>query len=169
MSRTVAAGLAVVSLAGLPSLLAYPAAPALLWNTTASAPIGLYRVRPARGLRVGDWVAVWPPRAVRGLFAARNYLPPGVPLVKQVAAQAPSNVCRTGNQVTVDGRPVAIARVRDRWGRNLPVWNGCHALGGRDIFVLNADPASLDGRYFGPVSSNLVVGRLTPVWIWGGR
>jgi len=62
-------------------------APRLVWNASASAPIGLYwadHVVPARG----DFVlAELPPRAQR-LAAERSYLPKGVPLVKRVAALA---------------------------------------------------------------------------------
>ena len=169
MSRLIAAGLAVFCIAALPTALEHHATPAVLWNTTPSAPVGLYRVHPAHPLKVGDWVAAWPPRTLRGLFGARSYLPLGVPLVKRIAALEPSRVCRTGDQVSVDGRPIAIARPSDRLGRDLPTWSGCRTLHGRDVFLLNTDEASLDGRYFGPISADLVVGRLTPLWIWGGR
>jgi type IV secretory pathway protease TraF len=62
-----------------------PPAPRLLWNASASAPIGLYRVEPDR-CRIA---AIGPSHGcranVRLLAASRHYLPTGVPLVKRVA------------------------------------------------------------------------------------
>jgi type IV secretory pathway protease TraF len=63
-----------------------PPAPRLLWNASASAPIGLYRVEPDSVPDRGDWAIAWPPGDVRDLAASRRYLPTGVPLVKRVAA-----------------------------------------------------------------------------------
>ncbi|HLN23916.1 MAG TPA: S26 family signal peptidase, partial [Patescibacteria group bacterium] len=90
-----------------------PPAPRLLWNATASTPIGLYAVQPERALHVGDLVAVMPSEPVARILAEGNYLPQGVPLLKQVAALAGQTVCRTGHLVTVNGVVAAEARNRD--------------------------------------------------------
>jgi type IV secretory pathway protease TraF len=38
-------------------------------------------------------------------------------------------------------------------------------LAGDEVFLMNWDePSSLDGRYFGPIPSNGVVGRAVPLW-----
>ncbi len=140
----------------------------LLWNASASAPMGLYRVHEDQPLAVGDWVAAWPPGNIRTLFSERRYLPSDVPLVKQVAALAPQRVCRLGARVTVDQHAVARALIDDRMGRVLPVWGGCRRLRPSELFLLNAAPDSLDGRYFGPAFLRDVIGRLTPLWIVGG-
>src|SRR3546814_8827768 len=58
----------------------------LLWNASASAPIGLYRINPFARPAVGDMVAVAPPPALARFMAERHYLPVGVPLLKHVAA-----------------------------------------------------------------------------------
>jgi conjugative transfer signal peptidase TraF len=141
---------------------------ALLWNASASAPVGLYRVHESRPLAVGDWVAAWPPDDTRTLFAERRYLPAGVPLVKRAAALAPQRICRFGARVTIDQHTVARALIDDRKGRVLPVWSGCRRLQPGEIFVLNAAPDSLDGRYFGRTFLRDVIGRLTPLWTIGG-
>jgi len=138
--------------------------PVLLWNATASAPVGLYHVHTGGRLRRGDWVAVEPPPAFGQMLAARGYLPPHVPLVKQVAALSPSQVCRTGAMVSVDGTPRAVARGADRQGRALPVWQGCRALTDDEMFLLNPARDSLDSRYFGPLRGRAVIGRLTLLW-----
>jgi type IV secretory pathway protease TraF len=141
--------------------------PLLLWNASASAPIGLYRVQPSRSFEVGDWVAARTPAALARAFAERRYLPLGVSLVKRVAAVAPSVVCRGGRRIAIDAAPVARALDADHLGRPLPTWRGCRRLGAGQVFLLNAAPDSLDGRYFGPTTINALIGRLTPIWLTG--
>jgi type IV secretory pathway protease TraF len=160
-----ASGVGVAALLA-PALMQLP--PALLWNATASAPIGLYRVHQSRSFAVGDWVAARAPDSLQTMLAQRRYLPPGVPLVKQIAAVAPQVVCRFGARVTVDQRPAARALIDDRLGRFLPVWRGCRVLQPDAYFLLNPAPASLDGRYFGTTPLRDIVGRLTPLWIHRG-
>jgi type IV secretory pathway protease TraF len=142
--------------------------PRLIWNATASAPEGLYRLQPHAPVRVGDWLAVRPPAPLAQWLAARHYLPGGALLIKQAAALPPSVVCRQAAVVMVDGRPVAIAVARDRWGRRLPVWAGCRRLRDAEVFLLNAAPGSLDGRYLGPLPRTSVVGLVHPLWLVGG-
>ena len=136
----------------------------LVWNASASAPIGLYRVDPFAPLRIGDRVVVDPPGPVAEFLAARGYLPKAVPLIKTVAALAPARVCRDARIVSVEGRPVAMARTDDRRGRPLPVWSGCRTLAADEVFLLTADvPDSLDGRYFGPTSLTAIRGVARPI------
>lgn len=140
--------------------------PRLIWNASASVPIGLYRVRPALAPKVGDLVAVLPPRALAGFLAERHYLPRGVPMLKHVAGVSGQRVCRHGYRITVDGKYLGGVRDRDHLGRALPVWKGCRALARGDIFLMNPDvPDSFDGRYFGPLPATTITGRLTPLWI----
>lgn len=138
-------------------------APRLLWNASASAPIGLYSIERDASPRVGDLVAIRPPASLGAYLAARNYLPLGVPLLKRVAALPGARACRSGVFVTVDGRAVARALARDRLGRPLPVWLGCHIVGTHELFLVNAAPDSLDGRYFGPVSAAGLLGTAHPI------
>ena len=57
------------------------------------------------------------------------------------------------------------ALARDRRGRELPVWQGCRTLRASEIFLMNWDVQdSLDGRYFGPIPKNSIVGRALPLW-----
>lgn len=138
--------------------------PRLVWNASASAPIGLYRIQPDREPPLGTLVAVAPPQRLGRWMAVRGYLGENVPLLKHVAAKAGQRVCRIGNVVSVDGRLVAVARTRDRLGRPLPVWRGCRTLGADKLLLLNpAHADSLDGRYFGPLPTATVLGRAIPI------
>ncbi len=140
-------------------------APFLVWNASASMPIGLYRVTPAKPIRRGDLVLASLPEPARSLAAERHYLPAGVPIVKRVAAVAGSRVCAVGSNVSIEGRLIAHQRDRDGNGRPLPRWIGCRTLAPDEVFLLIADrPDSFDGRYFGPTEKRQIVGRLVPLW-----
>ena len=141
-------------------------APMLLWNATPSAPIGLYAVRAAAPLQVGELVVVRPPPKLARWLADRRYLATGTLLVKHIVALPGARVCRMGAVVTVNGTALSQALDRDRFHRLLPVWQGCRVLSSGELFFLNpARPDSLDGRYFGPLPSISIVGRALPLWI----
>lgn len=139
--------------------------PRIVWNASASAPIGLYRIQPDRDPSLGSLVAIAPPPQLGRWMTARGYLGENVPLLKHVAAKGGQRVCRIGSFVSVDGRPVAVALSHDRAGRPLPVWHGCRTLGADELLLLNpAHPDSLDGRYFGPLPTSTVLGRAIPIF-----
>ena len=140
--------------------------PVLIFNASASAPIGLYRLRPLGPMKYGELLLVRTPQTVRALAAERNYIPSSVPLVKRVAALAGDTVCAVGRTLTINDRRVADRLSFDREGRPLPAWTGCRKLAPDEIFLLMEDvPDSFDSRYFGPVSTDAVIGRLTPLWL----
>ena len=158
-----------IGAAGIAILLASVAAkprPRLVWNVSESAPTGLYGVTPGAALKAGDLVAGYAPAPMRELAAQRRYLPRNVPLVKRVAALAGNRVCGVGESVFVDGRRVAARLAHDGRGRPMPWWTGCRRLGQGDYLLLMDDvPASFDGRYFGPVSADHIIGRAVPLWV----
>jgi len=155
---------------GVGASLAFHPAPRWVWNETASVPVGLYRIQPTVPIRVGDIVALRLPEHEATLLATRGYLPLGVPLLKPVAALAGQIVCRSGPRVTIDGKPVGDAKPVDHRGRKLPVWQGCRRLDPGQVFVMNATvPTSLDGRYFGVLPMDTVIGRAVPVRVHTGE
>lgn len=153
------AGIALVSI----SAAARPT-PQLIWNASASAPIGLYRVVAGAPER-GDFILVRLPKSIEKLAAIRGYLPAGVPLIKRVAAVAGDDVCAFNGAIIVNGEIVARQRKVDRVGRSLPRWKECRELVQGEFFLLGDALASFDSRYFGPVTSARVIGRLAPLWI----
>jgi conjugative transfer signal peptidase TraF len=137
----------------------------LVWNASASIPLGLYTITPIDHLKVGDRVAIDPPEAIASFLAERGYLPRGVRLLKTVAALPGQRVCRIGNKIIVDGIAICEARETDRLGRELPVWQGCRNIGADEIFLMNTSVAdSFDGRYFGPIAATAIIGKAHPLW-----
>lgn len=137
----------------------------LLWNASASTPLGLYDLAASNGLKVGDLVAVRSPKPLADFMVRRGYIGRGVPLLKSVAALSGQQVCRSGRTVTVDGVRLGEAQDRDRRGRVLPIWQGCRRIAPDQIFLMNPFVHdSLDGRYFGPLPRAAVIGRATPLY-----
>ena len=154
---------AAVSLLGVASIASF--APRLIWNASASTPVGFYTIGNVGSLDVTDLVAVDAPEPLATFLSDGGYLPRGVPLLKRVAAVPGQRVCRTGLAITVDGVPMGDALDRDRRGRPLPVWQGCRLVANGELFLMNWQVRdSLDGRYFGPLPASAVIGRATPLY-----
>ncbi|AOR76375.1 S26 family signal peptidase [Novosphingobium resinovorum] len=138
--------------------------PRLVWNSSRSAPLGLYLVSPGQPVRRGDFAVAHMPEEWRWLAAERGYLPERVPLVKRVAAVSGQTVCAAANRIIIDGRQVAERRAVDSRHRPMPWWNGCRILGQRQVFLLMAEhPQSFDGRYFGVTESTEIIGQVQHV------
>lgn len=137
----------------------------LIWNATASAPVGFYTVEPADRIDVPELVAVMPPEPLAAFMVERGYIARGVPLLKRVLGLPGQRVCRIGRTITVDGIEMGEALERDRIGHDLPVWQGCRVIGDGELFLMNWEVRdSLDGRYFGPIPASSVIGRALPLW-----
>jgi conjugative transfer signal peptidase TraF len=136
----------------------------LVWNASASVPIGLYwRIddRPQRG----DLVLAWAPLWARRLADERHYLPLDVPLAKRIAGVEGDIVCADDDAILINGTLVARRLTFDRSGRLLPHWTGCETLGPGAFFLLMPDVLeSFDGRYFGTIKRQDIIGRLVPLW-----
>jgi conjugative transfer signal peptidase TraF len=137
--------------------------PLVVWNASASAPLGLYGIRN-HAPDIGNFVLVKPGARLEEFIVARGYLPEDVPLLKRVVALSGSQVCRDSEAIFIDGVLVAEALRTDSAGRDMPVWQGCFSLQDGEVFLLNSPPNSLDGRYFGATRIDQVIGVAVPVW-----
>ena len=138
--------------------------PTLIANLTQSMPRGFYRLVPHEPPRHRDLVIVRLPLRCANFAAERGYLPAGRPVLKRIAAIAGDRVCRSGPFVSINGRLAAFAHPRDRAGRPLPYWAGCHHLRADEFFVLGDKVGSFDSRYFGVVPYADLIGVARPLW-----
>lgn len=154
LSLTLALGVTIAS----------PPLPRLVWNASASAPLGLYAVSPGAAVARGDMVIARMPARWRDLAARRRYIPVNVPLVKRVAAGPGDRVCAIHGQIRINGHAVAVQHRIDGHGRIMPHWLGCVTLSGGALFLLMDAPDSFDGRYFGPTAPGDIVGKARLLW-----
>lgn len=156
-----------VLVAGLIACLVLAATPRprLLLNTTASVPVGLYRLAPPGRPKVGDLVVVRPDPALAAFLDEGGWLPRGVPLIKPVAAVAGQRVCRDAQDLTIDGRVAGRALKADGRGRALPTWSGCRTLAPGEVLLLAPAFGSLDGRYFGVTDGGQILARARPLLV----
>lgn len=164
MNRAAYVIMTTVATVGVAYAATLPTPLKLIWNVSASVPIGLYSLEPADHLEVTDLVAVMPPPPLAAFLIARGYLGEGTPLLKRVMGLPGQEVCRLGEAITVDGVPLGEALPRDRLGRDLPVWQGCRRIAPDHLFLINPDVGdSLDGRYFGLIPATTIIGRAMPL------
>lgn len=162
--RLAALALAALGVGLLPTVSRQPL---LIYNASASAPLGFYRLVPGAPPERGDLVLAHLPQSAARLAAERRYLPSSVPAVKHVAALAGDSVCENSGIVSINDHVVARALSVDRRERTLPTWQGCRSLVSGEAFLLMPDaPASFDSRYFGPIPTTSIIGRLVPLWTW---
>jgi conjugative transfer signal peptidase TraF len=141
--------------------------PALLINTTASEPVGVYWVKHrvsaeyTRGMRVTFPV----PRVYQGLVVERGWLAPGVQLIKHIGALAGDRVCIDAARAAINGAPVGPVLANDSAGRPLPQVRGCLTVPPGYFLPLSTTiPNSFDGRYMGVQPLSTIVGEVIPVW-----
>jgi conjugative transfer signal peptidase TraF len=166
-SRYVVLGFSALALAAIGSSSAVGKTKRFVYNPTASAPLGWYRVVTPNQLQVNDVVLVRLPFAAARLADQRHYLRFGVPILKRIGAVSPQSVCINNGRVLINEMTVARTLKRDGAGRLLMPWTQCRSLSSDELFLLSTThPASFDSRYFGPVSRQLVIGRAIPIWTW---
>ncbi|WP_319411296.1 S26 family signal peptidase [uncultured Cohaesibacter sp.] len=137
----------------------------LVWNVSASAPVGLYIVAEPVGLEVTDLVAVRLPERLQTFAVERGYIGNDVPLLKRIVGLPGQMVCRLDGSITVDEVTMGHTREADQQGRLLPKWDGCQTIGQNELFLMNWQvDDSLDGRYFGPLPASSIIGLARPLW-----
>jgi len=143
--------------------------PRVLWNASASLPVGLYLLSAPERPSVGDLVVIRLPPEHAAWASERGYLGRSAHLLKRIAALPGAEVCRRSTVIRIDGTVVATALKTDTHGRPMPMWEGCVLLAESEVFLLLAEtPGSLDGRYFGPTDAANIVARARPIWTMGG-
>ena len=158
--------LSLVALCVLTTSLTCVIASHLVWNRTASLPLGLYFRRTSDQVIEGDLVALRVPPRVRALVRERGYLPNTGLLIKPVAAVAGDEVCARWGVLFINGEPFGRILTHDSLGRSLPAYRGCGVLPDGWVFLASHHPRSFDSRSFGPVDIHALQGTVTPLWTY---
>lgn len=136
----------------------------LLINETPSLPRGLYLRQADAPPARGDVVAASQPEHARPYLAVLG-VPEDLPLIKRVGAVPGDHICADGRHLILPFRTVPVGGY-DRSGRPLPVWTGCRTLAPGEVLLLGDSATSFDGRYFGPVTRDQLLGRYRIVLTW---
>ena len=161
MKRALALSLLLLVIVSASAIGAH-ANPVIIYNPSNSVPSGFY-VRATELLRPGMYVTVQAVRVAPEYAAARDYADPTDRFLKRVAAMPGQVVCAEGDVISIDGVEAASREERDSMGRTLPSWRGCRTLAADEVFLLGDTHDSFDGRYWGPISTDLITGIWTPL------
>jgi len=145
-------------------------------NGTDSEPIGIYWAvskTPAKG----DLVFVLPPAMpIFRLAKERGYLAAGPSpagtcgLIKQIAAVGGDRVSIDRERVWVNGLVLknSAPRLADEAGRLMAAcYLSNYTLGADEVLLMSDyNPASFDGRYFGPLPKTTIQSVIVPIITW---
>ncbi|MGD9968779.1 MAG: S26 family signal peptidase [Hyphomonadaceae bacterium] len=131
----------------------------VLFNHSPSVPVGFY-IRDSADLAPGVFVTVRARDVAPVEAAAHRYDDEGDRFIKRLAAIAGQDVCSDGRVLSVDG--VEVAMVQNRTGAPQG-WVGCRTLATSEILLLGDSTDSFDGRYWGPIRSELIEGVWRPL------
>ena len=158
-------------LAALMLAVGRPVAAPLVYNDSASVPLGFWwRVGGQEtALRPGMVIGFRPPAAGRTYVAANlpQYLHDEL-ILKYVVATAGARICRdAAGAFSVDGRVLGRALKADKHGNPLPAWQGCRMLPAGSVAVFSSRiPNSYDSRYYGAVPARDIKAVYRPLWVW---
>ncbi len=159
LGKFIIAGVITIAVVATTAEIAFPPKPVIFYNPSPSAQIGFYRLSQHQAPELGDQVAAYAPEWARIMADERGYLPYDYPLIKTVSAAQGDEVCYNKMGVRVPDGSVIPVQVRDRQGREMPVKSGCAVLKPGEYFLISPDvQAGFDSRYFGPVSTENILG-----------
>lgn len=156
-----AIGAAVLALVATAFVISVAPHDVVLFNHSPSVPVGLY-VRVDADPVIGSFVTVRARDVAPVEAASRDYNDSQDRFIKRVVAAGGQMVCSDGVQISIDG--VTAARRFQRDERSAPaLWSGCRRLAADEVLLLGDSEDSFDGRYWGPISVDLVEGVWRPL------
>jgi conjugative transfer signal peptidase TraF len=128
----------------------------VVYNASPSMPQGIY-VRMHSPIVRQSIVTVRARDVALNYATARRFTDANDRFLKRVVALDGDVVCALGARVTINHTITLQRRTVDNGGRALPTWSGCRRLNDQ-VFLIGDTADSFDGRYWGPVASDLIEG-----------
>lgn len=102
------------------------------------------------------------PENMRAFFTKRGDIEffdhPRHGFIKRVRAVAGDEVCGVGGSLYINRVSVGSLRNDIPYGELLPRFTECRRLRTNEILPMGDHPGSIDGRYFGPISTDVATG-----------
>ena len=140
--------------------------PFLYWNHTESEPKGLYLAVPG-SIQKGDLVVMKVPDHMKDICYGRGWMKENETMLKTVAALERDWYEVRDREFFVNGVRIGFISETDSHGLPLPQLKAGKYVVEADFFlpIANQKANSFDGRYFGPVSKNLIVAKVVPIYL----
>ncbi len=136
-------------------------------NLTPSVPKGIYQVRSIMNLRLGNLIIFNLPNKLKRDLATRPWVRIALPLIKPVGALPGDTVCNLDEQIVINNLVKGQIHAFDYQGRSLPQLDGCFRIKSDEFLPLSTyNDRSFDGRYFGPIKTDAIIGEAIPILTW---
>ncbi len=138
----------------------------LTFSVTKSMPRGLYLVIPAKKIVRYDIVEFIPPSAALDFIREKLWVPQSGTIIKYVFAIADDHVCIRNQAIFINSQKIGTVYKTYAPNKLLPQTKICGKLKENQYLLLSTESErSFDGRYFGLVSSQNILGRAIPIII----
>jgi conjugative transfer signal peptidase TraF len=148
----------------------------IIFNTTSSIPVGIYR-KTYNPIQKGEYVVFCPPNnATFKMAKQRNYIGSGLcpgnlgKMLKKIYGVAGDTISIEKIGVFVNGRllPLSKPLTEDGENRRLDQFQEKNQILQKNELLLMTDHSSLsfDARYFGPIDKKQVSSTIEPILVW---
>ena len=135
----------------------------LYWNHTASEPIGLYLAVPDP-VKAGDKIVMRVPEDMKPYCYERGWMKENETMLKTAYALAGETYQITDTEMFVNHIKVGQVAKTDQKGLPLPQKQGEYVIApGNFLPLATYKSNSFDGRYYGDVSTDLIVTKVMPI------
>jgi conjugative transfer signal peptidase TraF len=131
----------------------------LTYQVTTSMPKGFYLVTPSKHFHRGDIVLFRPPKKFMAFMLQKKWLPKSGLMLKYVIGVPGDYICQNKKWIYINHRQVAPIFYEYAPGKKLPNSHFCGKLAQHQYLLMSTRlKRSFDGRYFGPVSDDKIIG-----------
>lgn len=137
----------------------------LIYNHTASVPVGWYIVIPSNNYHAGDYVVFKVPHDIQSLAVNRGWMKENDTMLKIIGAVEGDTYRaeKDSKRFLINEKYIGEIFLHDKDGRSLPTHFGEFVVGRDEFLPISYHPFSFDGRYFGCVSVKNIKYKVIPI------
>jgi signal peptidase I/conjugal transfer pilin signal peptidase TrbI len=147
----------------------------LIFNTTSSFPLGVYKISQKEKYQIGDLVSFCaiPSKVInrmveQGYTQKNSSCPHQAPQLLKKILGLEGDTITIGRTVFINNQLIKNSTVfkKDREGNLLPIQPSQNIKKGNFWAMSDYNERSFDSRYFGQVALKNIIGTATPILIW---